>query len=180
MRTVDVKHFGHNKGPGRSGSALAATGSQGNGTPSRGQSRGAGQMPLYMPPLETFFPVLADVYNSAAKPVGAVTPNISGVNALITGTWSEGTRNRVAASNSYTHIAIVDPSIAVQDPYAGQGGTPPSGTSWIGMPSGGPASAVSEWWKLVMTEVVVLPSLGKRKLLFLDRQSQPTDWGSAI
>jgi hypothetical protein len=121
------------------------------------------------PDLDAFYPQTLDVYSNSGSFPPSGSPRISGVTCQITGTFGEGSRARLTAGFGYTHIIVVDPTIAVQDWYTGNSSAP-SQQDYLAMPSG----SNTTWFNVVLSTVVNIPGLGKKKIILADRYNSGT------
>jgi hypothetical protein len=140
-----------------------------------GKGRGSDKPAIYLPDLGAFYDNTADIRSTVGHVV-QVNGGPSGVNILLTGTFPEGHRGKVNTTDSYTHIAIVDPTVQVRDPYAGQGQAVGNNPDAFLIPAG----QTNNKWMVVFSFVTVLPGLGKKKVVFLDRWGTPGSWSTLV
>jgi hypothetical protein len=130
----------------------------------------------YLPSLGAFFSTTMDVYSGGSFPPAGGTRE-SGVNILLTGNFLEGSRQRVATGDAYTHVAICDTAIEIRDsggPSFSGGG---SGTAdYITIPAG----KTDCYWQVVFHHITVLPGIGKKKVIMLVRQGNPSKWTDIV
>jgi hypothetical protein len=131
--------------------------------------------PTYMPDPEAFFSTTCDIYkgdSGSTMPPPAGDKTATGVNLLLTGTYPEGHRSKVAVTDAYTHIALVDVQIGLKDPYAGQGQA--SGAAqypdYLAIPSG----QRQNFYKVVFSFITQLTGIGRKRVVLLDRWGPPT------
>jgi hypothetical protein len=124
---------------------------------------------LEIPDLGCFYPFTADFNNNTET-----LPNyLSNVNILVTGSPLMGMRNRNATAAAYTHLALIDPNLAIFDDYAsGAYGA----NCFVAMPAG----QTLNWWRLSFGGIAVIPGLGKRRVLFMDRELLPGSYPTLI
>jgi hypothetical protein len=183
-------------GPPRSGSGVGqggggtggggcgcGCGSGGTGSGGGFQSRGPGEAPGFLSPagveapyqgmalsgfpdLGVFYPSSADVYKNNAGVVGPLREG--GVVILLAGSYPEGTRQRTQGGNVYTHIALVDPAIEIHDEYGGNTVAPNlQQQDFLYIPAG----TTNNRWRAVFVGQAHLAGLGRRKVVYLDRDS---------
>jgi hypothetical protein len=140
-----------------------------------GRGRGGDAPATYIPDLGTFFDATADIRSTIGHVVQA-NGGPSKVNILLTGTPLEGHRSRVNTTDSYTHIAIVDPNVPVRDQYTGQGQTLSANPDAFLIPAG----QTNNKWMAVFSFVTVLPGLGRRRIVLLDRWGTPGNWNALL
>jgi hypothetical protein len=132
----------------------------------------------YLPPLETFYAQNADVYtNTGTFPPPAANKRVSLVSIMITGTFMEGHRQKLASTDSYTHVILCDPTIEIRDPYKGAGNAPGSAADYITIPANS-SGGTANWWKVVDTFITNIPGLGQRRVTMLDRWGTPGTWAN--
>src|SRR5262249_17299988 len=124
----------------------------------------------YLPPLDTFYQQSMDVYtNTGAFPPAGGNKRVSNVSVLLTGTFPEGHRQKVASTDSYTHIVCCDPSIEIRDPYKGVGVAPGTTLDYLAIPAG----QTNNYWKVVYSLVTTIPGMGQKRIVFCDRWGTP-------
>lgn len=174
------KHFGHSKAgsgqAGRSGGQLATPSLQVPG-PHAGTTTSAhpgGAVP-FLPALDCFVEQTMDIYtgNATVPPPGA-NRRQQNVACLIAGTALEGTRQRTNTGFGYTHIILCDPTIEIRDGYTGAAAAPTvAAEDLLNIPAGTPTK---NYWAVVLSQIVVLPSVGRKKLILADRRGPVGDW----
>jgi hypothetical protein len=139
------------------------------------KSKKSGQYLTYFPGLDAFFTATMDVYSGGSFPPGGGARE-SNVNILLTGTFLEGSRQRVAGADVYTHVAICDTAIEIRDGGGGGfgGGTPTADYVTI------PAGKTDCYWQVVYHFITTLPNIGKKKVLLLLRQGVPSKWTDIV
>jgi hypothetical protein len=167
------------KGPISHSSESARAEEQGSAVSSTGGAAGSSnpiQNPLtltYLPSLDAFFSASMDVYSGGSIfPPPTSSLRTSGVNILLTGTFLEGSRNRTATSDMYTHIILCDPNVEIHDGYTGTGNQSTTQCDVLAIPGG----QTNNYWWVIFAFVAVLPNLGRRKVIVADRHATPGDW----
>jgi hypothetical protein len=119
------------------------------------------------PDLYAFVDCQFDVWTNNNPPnMPACSARISGVNAKITGSYSEASRSRVNSTASFTHILVCDPSIAIQDSYV-TNNTNISQKDYLAIPAG----QTMTWWSVIICCIVNFPGIGKHKMILADRHN---------
>jgi hypothetical protein len=134
---------------------------------------------IYLPPIETFWPQTMDVYtNTGAFPPAGGNLRISNVACLVTGTFPEGHRGKVATTDSYTHAIICDPlQVEIRDPYKGTGVGLSTTPDYITIPAGSSGGSAN-WWKVVYSFITTIPGTGQRRVVLVDRWGTPGTWAN--
>jgi hypothetical protein len=133
---------------------------------------------IYLPPVETFWPQTMDVYtNSGSFPPAGANLRVSNVACLITGSFSEGHRSKVATTDSYTHAIICDPTIEIRDPYKGSGVGLSTTPDYITIPQGSSGGSAN-WWKVVYSFITTIAGVGQRRVVLVDRWGTPGTWAN--
>jgi hypothetical protein len=131
-----------------------------------------------MPDPSAFMAATCDIYKGDAgpsMPPPGANKTTSNLNLLLTGTFPEGHRSKIAPTDSYTHIALVDPQIGIKDAYAGQGQAAGSGQfpDYFAIPAG----QTQNFYKVVFSFVTQLSGIGRKRVVLLDRWGAPTFGG---
>lgn len=125
----------------------------------------------YVPPAHCFFPAQANIYTGNGSLPVPGPKRLSAIPCLITGVWMSGHRQAVRASDAYTHIMLLDPSVDIRDPYKGNGqalGGAPDAIEVIGETL---TTTTAPWRFVVFSFVTILPGIGRRKVVFLDERT---------
>lgn len=130
-----------------------------------------------LPDLASFIASTFDVYpGNIGGPPPTNPMRTSGISCLIAGSYDQGTMNRGSLGLVYTHVLICDPSIQIQDGYAGRGVNTLQNNDILAIPAG----QTNNYWLAVFSFVAVLPELGKRRVILADRYGTVGDWAGAI
>ena len=129
-----------------------------------------------MPDLDCFQPIEIDIYtnNGNFPPLSPGDLRASGVNALVTGVFNEGSRARINTGFCYTHIIIVDTSVEIRDNYKGNS-IAQSQQDYLGIPTG----TTTGYWVVVFSGQVQLPGIGRKKIILADRKANQLNSYSA-
>jgi hypothetical protein len=132
-----------------------------------------------LPPLSAYRTSTMDIYQTAPDPHPPFETQYilrsGNVPCLLTGNWLEGHRGKVQASDSYTHIALIDASYFLKDIYQGQGNPvlllDIDFPDVVLIPAGQDISTPNlNRWVCAFQFQIVYPGLGRRKVCLLDRQ----------
>jgi hypothetical protein len=129
--------------------------------------------PIYLPPIESFRIWTVDILHFFEVPNPHTTLAYGNLPILLTGTWLEGHRGKVAVTDAYDHVALVDPTIAVIDNYTGQGQANPADPDRVVIPgtgNGSPNFNNINWWFCSFSFQTILPGIGRKRVVLLDRQ----------
>jgi hypothetical protein len=128
----------------------------------------------FVPEVTAFFDCTADVYTytGGAFPPPAGNKRLSAIAARITNTFGEGSRTRSQATENFTHLLLVDPSLEIRDGYLGNNTAEQATLDMLAIPAG----QTNNWYAAIFSFVCIVPTLGKRKVIVLDRHSVPGDW----
>jgi hypothetical protein len=129
----------------------------------------------YMPPPESFFPAVCDVHTALPGPTPGPS-RLQLVSILLTGDYFEGQRQKIEAGQGYTHVALFDPTVEIRDLYTGASASPGGFPDFLAIP----AAQTNNYWKVLFSFVTVIPTLGRRKVVVLDRFSAPGDWTTLV
>ena len=140
----------------------------------RANQRQAQSVPS-VPGLDAFDHTTIDVWTNGGSFPPSTGKRSSGVPALITGTFLEGSYSRSQVEFGYTHALLCDPTIEIRDGYRGSAGTPETG-DFIAIPAG----QSNNRWAVVFSFVTVLPGFGRRRVVLVDRVGTPGDWGMVV
>jgi hypothetical protein len=125
----------------------------------------------YMPGAEAFFATTCDIHTALPGPIPGPT-RLQLVSTLVTGTFMEGQRQKITNSEGYTHLALLDPNVEVRDLYTGSAVAPGGLPDFLAIPAG----QTNNYWRVIFSFVTVIPTLGRRKVVVLDRFQTPGDW----
>jgi hypothetical protein len=122
---------------------------------------------VQFPDTANFYTTYCDVYsNTGHTPPRAQDLRTSSLTILLTAAALEGLRNRGGAGDGYTHIAICDPSTTIDDGYQNNAAPNANAGDYITIPGG----QTNNYWFCVFAMVTIIPGLGRRKVLYLDRR----------
>jgi hypothetical protein len=148
---------------------------EGSGAGASKKSKKSGDYLTYFPGLDAFFATTMDVYSGGTFPPPGAAKRSSSVSVLLTGTFLEASRQRIAAGDSYTHVLICDPAIEVRDGYASFGGGTPT-ADYVTIPAG----VQHCYWQVTFVFITVLPNIGRKKVVLLNRQAVPSSWTDIV
>jgi hypothetical protein len=135
----------------------------------------------YLPDPNSFQIENADIYSGkTTTPGGPNAIRTSKVSILLTGTFMEGLRNRINSYFGYSHMALVDPGMEVHDLYQGAAVQPAYFSANPPDFFAIPAAQTNNYWVAVFSFVTVIPGMGKRKVVLLDRWQQPGSWTTLV
>jgi hypothetical protein len=134
--------------------------------------------PIYLPPWGCFRIWTVDILHFVEVPVPHSTMAYPLVPIYLTGSWPEGHRGKVSTSDEYDHIAVMDPRFGIIDNYSGQGQGGASGDPdrivIPGTGNGSPNFNNINWWLCVFSFQTILPGIGRKRVVLLDRQGAGT------
>lgn len=124
-----------------------------------------------------FFTESCDIYVCTVSPT-AIGPDTirDTVSCLFTGSPLEGYRSKVANALAYTHLAVLDHNVQVIDSYKGQGVAVNDRPDFFAVTS----AQTSNYYRAVLSFVTIIPGMGKKKVVLLDRWSTPGDWTTVL
>jgi hypothetical protein len=132
-----------------------------------------GGLITYMPKQLSFVSTTMDVYTgNATVPPPAQNKRTTATDVAICGTFLEGSRIRSEAAFAFTHILLCDAAVEIRDGYISNA-TPETvaNQDLLQIPSGS-----GNWWRVILSHWVLIPTLGRRKVIIADRQTTPTNW----